>query len=59
MMLRADVGEVDRETAEFWTGVQSQGADQRLQSFEADGSGSGSGKRRRRKPRRRRPPQAT
>ncbi|HEX7062460.1 MAG TPA: polynucleotide adenylyltransferase PcnB [Woeseiaceae bacterium] len=50
MMLRAEVGEVDRETADFWTAVQTQNQEQRLQTFEL----SAAKKRRRRKPRRRR-----
>jgi poly(A) polymerase len=56
MVLRADVGEVDRETAEFWTEVQTQNAEQRLASFELTGKAAGAKGRRR--PRRRRPPQA-
>jgi poly(A) polymerase len=55
MMLRAEVGEVDRETAEFWTAVQKQNAEQREASFDLAGKPK-SGRRRR--PRRRRPPQA-
>lgn len=50
MMLRAEIGEVDRETADFWTAVQTQNQEQRLQTFEL----SAAKKRRRRKPRRRR-----
>jgi poly(A) polymerase len=56
MMLRAEVGQVDGETANFWTEVQNQNAEQRLTSFGIAGKpGSGKGRRR---PRRRRPPQA-
>lgn len=55
MMLRAEVGDVDRETADFWTQVQKQDAEQRLSAFEL----AGSGQRKRRRPRRRRPPQAS
>jgi poly(A) polymerase len=56
MMLRAEVGEVDRRTAEFWTEVQTLNAEQRLASFDLAGKPkSGKGRRR---PRRRRPPQA-
>ena len=33
MMLRADVGEVDREIADFWTNVQTESADERESSF--------------------------
>ncbi len=58
MMLRAEVGEVDRETADFWTEVQSKNADERQEAFERSGAGDGQRKRRRR-PRRRRPPQAS
>jgi poly(A) polymerase len=53
MMLRAATGEVDAETAAFWTEVQNQQADERLKTFDLAGSGT----RKRRKPRRRRPPQ--
>ncbi|MEX2123195.1 MAG: polynucleotide adenylyltransferase PcnB [Woeseia sp.] len=53
MVLRAEVGEVDRETADFWTDVQNQSAEQRLTSFGVAGKPqSGRGRRR---PRRRRP----
>ncbi len=55
MMLRAEVGEVDRATAEFWTGVQKKNVDEREDAFELTGSGA----RKRRRPRRRRPPQAS
>jgi poly(A) polymerase len=55
MMLRAEVGEVDRASAEFWTTVQKQNAEQREGSFDLAGKPT-SGRRRR--PRRRRPPQA-
>lgn len=56
MMLRAEVGEVDRETADFWTEVQTLNAEQRLARFDLAGKPkSGKGRRR---PRRRRPPQA-
>lgn len=50
MMLRAEVGEVDRETADFWTKAQTQPAEERMNTFELPGQK----KRRRRKPRRRR-----
>ena len=52
MMLRAEIGDIDIETADFWTNVQVQDADQRMESFGIDQQ-SKSGKRRRR-PRRRR-----
>ncbi|HZD53858.1 MAG TPA: polynucleotide adenylyltransferase PcnB, partial [Woeseiaceae bacterium] len=53
MMLRAELGEVDRETADFWMKVQTQHADRRLKTFEL----TATKKRTRRKPRRRRSPQ--
>jgi poly(A) polymerase len=56
MMLRAEVGDVERRTAEFWTEVQTQNAEQRLKSF--DLAGKPDGREGRRRPRRRRPPQA-
>ena len=52
MMLRAEVGEIEIETAHFWTDVQKQNADQRTESFGISKKAR-SGKRRRR-PRRRR-----
>jgi poly(A) polymerase len=52
MLLRSEAGEVDPETAQFWTEVQPLNAEQRLQRFEI-GSGGGQPKKRRR-PRRRR-----
>jgi poly(A) polymerase len=56
MMLRAEVGEVDRGTADFWTEVQTLNAEQTLARFDLAGKPkSGKGRRR---PRRRRPPQA-
>lgn len=51
MMLRANVGEFDSETARFWTDVQTQNAEQRMESFGISRK-AGSGKRRRRRPRR-------
>jgi len=51
MMLRAEVGDFDRELADFWTEVQNQNAEQRLASFEI--SAKGQPGKRRRKPRRR------
>ncbi len=53
MMLRAEIGEVDDATAKFWTEVQNQDAEQRLQSFGIGESGTPRPKKRR--PRRRRP----
>lgn len=52
MLLRAEIGEIDKETATFWTEVQEQNAEQRLQSFEIGADNSPRKKRRR--PRRRR-----
>ncbi len=52
MMLRAEVGEIDIETAHFWTDVQKQNADERRESFGISQTAR-TGKRRRR-PRRRR-----
>jgi poly(A) polymerase len=55
MLLRAEVGEMDRQTAEFWSEVQTQNAEQRLASFDLTGKpASGKGRRRPR----RRPPRA-
>lgn len=52
MVLRSEVGEVDTATAKFWTDVQEQSAEQRLQSFKIDAEGAA--KKKRRRPRRRR-----
>jgi poly(A) polymerase len=52
MMLRAEVGDFDQELADFWTQAQSQGAEQRLQSF--DVSSKAEPHKRRRRPRRKR-----
>lgn len=52
MVLRSEVGEVDKATAKFWTDVQEQNAEQRLQSFQLGTAGAATKKRRR--PRRRR-----
>ena len=48
MMLRAEVGEVDIETAHFWTNVQKQDADQRMESFGINQQQATQGNRRRR-----------
>ena len=48
MMLRAEVGEVDIETAHFWTDVQKQDADQRMESFGINQQQATPGNRRRR-----------
>jgi poly(A) polymerase len=50
MMLRAEVGDFDPELADFWTKAQSQGAEQRLESF--DVSTKAEPRKRRRRPRR-------
>ena len=55
MMLRAEVGEIGGDIADFWTRVQGQSAEDRLRGFEV-GAGGSKGRKRRR-PRRRRPPQ--
>ena len=57
MMLRAEIGEIDIETAHFWTDVQKQNTDQRIDSFGIKQKAK-TGKRRRR-PRRRRSPKST
>lgn len=54
MMLRAEIGEVDEDTARFWTDVQSQSADQRDQSFAIRGSGGEPDRKPRRRRRRKR-----
>ena len=54
MLLRAEVGEIGRDVAKFWTDVQQQNAEQRQQSF-AVGAAGKSGQRRRR-PRRKASP---
>ena len=59
MMLRAESGEVDEETAQFWTDVQRQGAEERLAHFglqQQAGRQDRAAKKRR--PRRRRKPRA-
>ena len=55
MMLRAKCGDFDKELAEFWTEVQSQGAEQRAQSFDLHSKPTSS---RRRRPRKRKKPGA-
>ena len=53
MLLRSEVGQFDRGTAEFWTEVQEQSAAERAQSFQIQGGPQGKrrGRRRRRRPR--------
>ncbi|MGA8204502.1 MAG: polynucleotide adenylyltransferase PcnB [Woeseiaceae bacterium] len=57
MTLLAEVGQFDRETADFWSKVQNQSPDERAESFQVRKSTQGDKRRRRR--RRRRPNQAT
>ncbi len=47
MMLRAEVGDIEPETAQFWTEVQQQSAEKRMQSFGLSRK-PGTAKRRRR-----------
>ncbi|MDH4108260.1 MAG: polynucleotide adenylyltransferase PcnB [Gammaproteobacteria bacterium] len=54
LMLRAEAGDADEQTAKFWTDVQLQSAEEREKSFEISGPGRKSSKKR--KPRRRRRP---
>ena len=58
MLLLADVGQADKETAKFWTDVQTQSPEERANSFQVGAPGSG-GKRkpRRRRRRKAKPPQ--
>jgi len=56
MMLRAEVGDVDIESAHFWTDVQKQNTEQRLESFGINQMNADSGSKRRRRPRRRNSP---
>ena len=50
MLLRSEVDQFDSQTAEFWTCVQTESADERARSFELSRNNS----RPRRRPRRRR-----
>jgi len=52
MMLRAEVGDVDLDTAHFWTNVQKQNSEEQLESFGINQKKTTPSKRRRR-PRRR------
>jgi poly(A) polymerase len=54
MMLRAEVGDVPIETAHFWTNVQKQEGDERLESFGIGENAPAAGPKRKRRPRRRR-----
>ena len=51
MLLMADVGQYDKETAEFWQRVQNQSAEQRAESFQVRAGPQGKRRRRRRRPR--------
>jgi len=51
MMLLADVGLVDAEIAKFWTDVQTQSAEQRVESFQIHASPAGRSRRRRKRKR--------
>ncbi len=55
MLLLAEVGLGNPETAKFWTDVQTQSAEERVQSFQVGAPGTGSKKRRPRRRRRRKP----
>ena len=54
MLLRAETGEVDEQIAQFWTDVQTQSADQRVESFQLNAPPKKKrrprGRRRRKKP---------
>ncbi|MDX1406201.1 MAG: polynucleotide adenylyltransferase PcnB [Woeseiaceae bacterium] len=52
MMLRAEVGDIEQETAEFWTDVQTKSTQERMERFGI--SDRSRGAKRRRRPRRRR-----
>ena len=57
MVLLSEVGLASRETAQFWTDVQTQSAAQRAESFGIGAPGQGQKKRRPRRRRRRKPAQ--
>ncbi len=50
MLLRASVGEIDQETADFWTEVQEQSVDEQRNTFGLSGRRRRSPKKRRRRP---------
>ena len=52
MILQSEVGQVDKSTADFWTEVQKQSADDRAKSFQLGGTPTGKKRRRRRRKRR-------
>jgi poly(A) polymerase len=58
MVLLSEVGQFDSELAEFWTRIQSEPAEQRVKTLQANTRPGGEGKRRRRK-RRTRPANST
>jgi poly(A) polymerase len=49
MMLLAEVGQFDSETAKFWTEVQEQSAEERATSFQINAQPSSKRRRRRRR----------
>jgi len=49
MKLRAEVGDFDRELADFWTQAQIQSAEERLQSFDVSAKAEPRKRRRRSK----------
>jgi hypothetical protein len=55
-VLLSEVGQFDKDTAKFWTDVQSQSAEQRATSFQINAPAKSKSRRRRR---RRRPKPAT
>ena len=57
MVLLSEVGLASRETAEFWTNVQTQSAAERAESFGIGQPRQGAKKRRPRRRRRRKPAQ--
>jgi poly(A) polymerase len=58
MLLQSEVGLADKETAQFWTDVQTQSADERADSFQL-GQPTGEKKRRPRRRRRKKPAQSS
>lgn len=58
MVLLSEVGQFDSELAEFWTRIQSEPAEQRVKTLQANTRPGGEGKRRRRR-RRTRPANST
>jgi poly(A) polymerase len=58
MLLQSEVGLADKETAQFWTDVQTQSAEERASSFQL-GQPTGQKKRRPRRRRRKKPAQSS